>query len=345
VTSRFLGLLVLAAFACACRVERVSPRGEGDVAASSATPAGELWVYTSMYPALVDALDPLVRERFPKLTVHWFKGGSEKVANRLEAELAAGGTQADVLAVSDPFAYERLRRDGHWLRYASPDGLRRPASLIDLDGHYGAIRISTMVLAHRRGLADPPTSWRALADPKWRGAVAVGDPLASGTAFTWAVFLEHLHGTEFFTRLRENGAVVAGGNAAVQQKIESGEVQVGVLLLENVLFAQAKGSDLAFTLPEDGAVGIPGYAAVFRSSRNPVAAKAFVDLLLSAEGQRLMLDPGRMHAVDPRLPGPSGLAGLDDLLSRSLPWSPALLDSGVVRGQSVKSAFTRAFAQ
>lgn len=340
-----IGLLGLCALLAGCRVERVAPGGEGAGGGATDQPSGDLWVYTSIYRQVLDALDPVVARRLPQVRVHWFQAGSEKVASRLEAELAAGAPQADVLATSDPFLYERLRERGAFLRYASPDGLRIPRELIDLDGHYEAVRLSTMVIAHQADVKDPPESFRELADPRWRGEVALGDPLTSGTAFTWAVFMEGKYGADFFRALRANGAVVAGGNAAVQQRIEGGEAKAGVLLLENVLAARAKGAALGFRYPKDGAVVIPGDLAILKSSRNPRAAKAFVDLLLSPEGQEVIVRQGNMHAVDPRLPGPAGETGLDGLLARSQPWTPEALARGVGRGAEIKADFSQAFAK
>lgn len=332
-------LLALAA----CRIETVTPGGQ-QCAAVTETPAGELSVYSSMYPSVVDALKSLVAERLPQVQVRWFTGGSEKVAQRLEAEVASGGVRADVVAISDPFFYERLAEEGLWMRYASPDAQRTPRSLVDLNAHFTAIRVSTMVIAFKKGLESPPQSFTELLEPRWKGQVAVGDPLTSGTSFTWAVFMDHERGADVFAQLRANEAVVAGGNAAVQQKIESGEVKAGVLLLENVLIAQEKGSDLDFVYPSDGAVTIPGYAAILQSTRNPVAARAFYDLLLSPQGQEIMRQ-GRMHAVDPRLPGPGDEPGLESLLQHSKPWTESLLVRGAAQGGDVKKAFSQAFAR
>jgi iron(III) transport system substrate-binding protein len=338
----WVGLVLLLA---ACRIEAATPRGTAPAMAAEGAPSGELWVYTSAFPAVVDELEVLARQHLPQVSVRWFKAGSEKVASRIEGELAAGGIKCDVLAISDPFLVERYKREGLMLPYTSPAMLRLPRSLVDLDGNYAAIRVSTMVLAYRSGLKEPPRTFAELTEPKWRGKVALGDPIASGTAFTWVAFEDRAHGHAYFRALRQNGAVVAGGNAAVQARIESGEVQVGVLLLESVLAAQAKGSDLTFHYPDDGAVTIPGYAAIFKSTRNPGAAKAFYDLLLSPEGQSAMVRIGLLHAADPRQPGPAKEPGIDALLARSQPWSEQFLDLGVTHGAEIKSAFAEAFSQ
>jgi iron(III) transport system substrate-binding protein len=298
-----------------------------------------------MYRHVLDAFEPLLKEKLPQVQVHWYQAGSEKVASRLEAERAAGAVRADVIATSDPFFYERLAREGAFTRYASPNVLRVPRSLIEPDARYAAARLATMVLVHRKGAEAPPASFVDLASERWKGRVALGDPLTSGTAFTWAVFVQAKYGDGFFEKLRERGAFVAGGNAAVLQKVESGEADAGVLLLENALAARARGSPIEFVWPEDGAVVIPGPVAIFKTTRNPVAAKALVDVLLSPEGQRIIIEKGDMHAVDPRLPGPRGEPGLEPLMSRAQPWSPELIERGLTRGGDIKELFSRAFSK
>lgn len=341
---RRVPLLLLSALALsACRIESAAP-GQGAAIAATGAPAGEVWVYTSMYRHVLDALDPVIAQHLPNVAVHWFQAGSEKVASRLEAELAAGGTQCDVLLTSDPFLYQRYKKEGRWLRYVSPDGVRTPRALLDPDGNFQAVRLSTMVLVTRRG-AEAPASFAELADARFKGEVALGDPLTSGTAFTWAVAEERARGGAFFASLRANEARVAGGNAAVLQKLEGGEAKVGVLLLENALAARAKGSAVEVVWPSDGAIVIPGYAGIIATTRNATAAKALVDLLLSPKGQRLIAQLGDMHAVDPRVEGPRGEAGLEALLGKSQPWDEALLDYGLSDGARVKAAFSEAFSK
>jgi iron(III) transport system substrate-binding protein len=328
----------------ACRIETAAP-SDAPVAAHEGEPSGEVWIYTSMYRHVLDAFEPLLKEKLPRVQVHWYQAGSEKVASRLEAERAAGAVRADVLAISDPFLYERLAREGAFARYASPNVLRVPRSLLELDARYASARLATMVLVHRKGAQAPPASFAELASERWKGRAALGDPLTSGTAFTWAVFVHAKYGDGFFEKLRERGALVAGGNAAVLQKVESGEADVGVLLLENALAAQGRGSPISFVWPEDGAVVIPGPVAIFQTTRNPAAAKAVVDVMLSAEGQRIIVEKGDMHAVDPRLPGPRGEPGLEPLMARAQPWSPELIERGLTQGGAIKELFSRAFSR
>ena len=44
-------------------MERVAPGGEGAGTSDTDEPAGDLWVYTSMYRPMLDALDPVLGKR------------------------------------------------------------------------------------------------------------------------------------------------------------------------------------------------------------------------------------------------------------------------------------------
>lgn len=335
----WLTMLLLAA----CRIESAAPASNQGTVTDGA-PRGDLWVYTSMYRHVMDAFDPLLAERLPQVKVRWFQGGSEKVATKLEAEFAAGGSPCDVLMTSDPFLYRRLAHEGRLLKSVSPNGVRTSRTLVDLDGQWEAVRVSTMVMVHKAG-TDAPESFAALLEPTWKGEVVIGDPLTSGTAFTWAVAMERSFGADFFTKLRANGARVAGGNAAVLQKVEGGEAKVGVVLLENVLTAKARGSPVEEIWPSDGAVVIPGPLAILSTSRNVPAARAFADVVLSPEGQRLIRELGDMHSVDPRQPGPRTSPAIDALLTKSAAFDDAFLERGLTDGAALKARFSAAFSK
>ena len=90
---------------------------------------------------------------------------------------------------------------------------------------------------------------------------------------------------------------------------------------------------------------IPGHVATFKTARNPVAARAVIDVMLSPEGQKAIVEIGDMHAADPRLPGPRGEPPLEDLLKRGMPWSDAVLPEGVAQIPAMKQAFSEIFGR
>jgi iron(III) transport system substrate-binding protein len=315
--------LAVVAGASGCRVELGSPGAEARGAgACGGPPAGELWIYASVYQHVVDDLDKLLRQRLPGVEPRWFTGGSEKVIQRLDAELSAGGSRADLLLISDPFYFERLGQEGKLLPYVPPRALRVPRELVGTDGAWLTSRAAVMVLVYNTRLLDEaraPRGFRALLDPAWKGKLIMGDPLASGTFFTSIAVLHDAFGEAYFHGLRANQITSTGGNSAVIERVASGEYSAGMVLLENVLTSQRKGAPLAFVIPEEGAIIIPGPSAILAGSHNPIAAKAAMDVVYSEEGQALMVR-GDMYAADPGQPPPAGAPPWPVVSTGTLAW-------------------------
>lgn len=330
---RLFAAVAVAVLCCACRIEIGAPTTttNGTNANPSTGPRGKIVLYTSVYREVVDGLTALAKTELPDVELVVFQGGSEKVAARLDADLAGGRAGADVLLVSDPFLYRRLKHDGQLLPWASPRATPIDRRLVDVDNAFVAARVSTMVVAFHREkttAAEVPRSFSALLlDPAAPAKdVALGDPLSSGTSFMTLVALGH-GDVSFVGRLRKGGASIAGGNSVVLQKVLSGERKYGVVLLENVLAARARGEPIAFVVPDDGAVVIAGDVAILKDTQNRDAARAVVDLLLSPAGQELLRGPqGNMHAVDPRLAPPADDVPTLAALLDARPPDPVLLE-------------------
>lgn len=317
----------------ACRVELGDAAAPDVDCAPDQAPAGEVWIYTSLYPHVAQGLEALIRERHPALDPHVFQAGSEKVAQRAEAEWAAGSSPACVLLTSDPFWYVQLDARGLLRPYVPARALRVDRGLVDPDGAWITVRRSLVVLGVRDDVAAPPTSFAELAEPRWRGQVSAGDPLASGTMFTWLTFLAAGEGGwDLVDRIEQNGLVAAGGGSAVRERVDSGERPVGVLLLENLLAAESTRARVVF--PTDGAVVVPGPVAIPTSCKNPRAAEQIVDLLLSPDGQAL-LTRGAMYGAFAETPPPAGAPPLEALATR--PWPPGFVEQAAADAADAKA--------
>ena len=329
-------LVILTLLAGGCRVE-LGARGEADSTSGDRT----VHVYTSIYQDVVDAIEPALDARLaktaPGVRVEWFSSGSEKVAARLDAELAAGGSPCDVLVTSDPGYYAKLKADGRLVPYVSPAALRQPRAFVDPDGDWAASRLSTMVIGlspAESKRADRPTAFRDLAKPGTR--VSIGDPLSSGTNFTTVSTLSDRFGWDFYRALKSKGTIASGGSPAVIQRLESGESDAGIVLLENLLLANGGGNGLGIVIPSDGAVIIPGPIALMTHARHSEAARAVYDAMLSDEVQAVIVGVGKMHSPDPSIAPPPGVPPLESLL-------PAALPSAKQSPDVVKSTFDGIF--
>ena len=83
---------------------------------------GELMVYTSIYPDIIDNMcKPSLAKAFPEMKVNWFQGGTEKVVTKITGEIKAKKIGADVLMVADPSYYLKLDDQKLLLPYKSKE--------------------------------------------------------------------------------------------------------------------------------------------------------------------------------------------------------------------------------
>ena len=261
---------------------------------------GEIMVYTSIYPDIIDNMcKPNVAKAFPEMKVNWFQGGTEKVVTKITGEIKAKKIGADVLMVADPSYYLKLEDQKLLLPYKS----KEEKNLINdkaADGAWYAVRVCNMIIAYNADklkAEDAPKNWTDLTDPKWKGKIAMPNPMLSGTAYVAVGALADKYGWEYFDKLKANGLRVEEGNSAIQNKLLTGEYAAAMILEENILkLANVKKEPLKVIYPKDGVVQVPSPIAIFNTTKNPEGAKALVDWWLSKEGQQAVVK-GWMHSV------------------------------------------------
>ncbi|MGM9570034.1 MAG: ABC transporter substrate-binding protein [Phascolarctobacterium sp.] len=261
---------------------------------------GEIMVYTSIYPDIIDNMcKPNVAKAFPEMKVNWFQGGTEKVVTKITGEIKAKKIGADVLMVADPSYYLKLEDQKLLLPYKS----KEEKNLINdkaADGSWYAVRVCNMIIAYNADklkAEDAPKNWTDLTDPKWKGKIAMPNPMLSGTAYVAVGALADKYGWEYFDKLKANGLRVEEGNSAIQNKLLTGEYAAAMILEENILkLANTKKEPLKVIYPKDGVVQVPSPIAIFNTTKNPEGAKALVDWWLSKEGQQAVVK-GWMHSV------------------------------------------------
>ena len=270
---------------------------------------GELMVYTSIYPDIIDNMcKPNVAKAFPEMKVNWFQGGTEKVVTKITGEIKAKKIGADVLMVADPSYYLKLEDQKLLLPYKS----KEEKNLINdkaADGAWYAVRVCNMIIAYNADklkAEDAPKNWTDLTDPKWKGKIAMPNPMLSGTAYVAVGALADKYGWEYFDKLKANGLRVEEGNSAIQNKLLTGEYAAAMILEENILkLANTKKEPLKVIYPKDGVVQVPSPIAIFNTTKNPEGAKALVDWWLSKEGQQAVVK-GWMHSVRGDIKEPIG---------------------------------------
>ena len=261
-------------------------------------PTGKLTLYTSQPERDAAQTVAAFKRVYPGVDVDVFRSGTTEVMGKLAAEFSAGAPKADVLLLADAATMEALKKDGRLQAYpqAKVDGL--DAGTYDADRTYFGSKLITTGIAVNTAAKTRPASWADLAKPEYKGQIAMPSPLYSGAA---AIMLGTMTsrpdlGWTYFEKLKAADAVAVRGNGAVVTAVANGEKAYGVLVDFMAFNAKAKGSPIDFVFPAEGLPAVTEPVAILKTTQNPAAARAFVDFILSDEGQKLAVAMGYIPA-------------------------------------------------
>lgn len=305
-----------------------------------------VYVYTSLYPDVIEAIKPAVDAQLakaaPGMRVEWVQGGSSRIRRKLDRELVhRRGSPAEILLTSDPSHYAELAAAGRLLPYVSPVAANLPAEARAADHAWVTARYSVMVIGVVPG-ATKVASFEDLSGKKLKeGGLSIGDPDFSGTNLVTVARLSGRLGWDYYETLKTRGVVVAGSNSMVMERLETGTTDAGVVLLENVLAAKARKAKVEPVFPKDGAIVVPGPIALLKRAEKSRGAKAVYDAILSPDVQKIFVEKGFLYAADPKHAPPEDAPKFDKLLkgaSLATVFEP-------IDAAAVKSKFASLFAR
>ncbi|MGH9161740.1 MAG: extracellular solute-binding protein [Vicinamibacteraceae bacterium] len=256
---------------------------------------------------------------------------STGLANRLLAEQAR--PQADVFWSNEPVRTLVLKRRGVLAPYRSPSAKGVPAALVDPEGYWTGFSARMRVIAYNTTLVKPeeaPQSVFELADPTWRGQVAIADPRFGSTSFHVAA-LYAIAGDQkmddFFRRLKANGVRVVDGNSVVRDLVARGDIKVGLTDTDDVNVAIEDGQPVAMVLPDKDGLGVPvmpNMVSLVANGPHPDEGRRLIDYLLSADVERQL---ARSEAVQIPLhvgvEGPKNIPAIDTFKPMTLDYAKA----------------------
>ena len=302
----------------------------------------EIWIYTSLYKDTIADLKPLLEKDFPGVTVQFYQAGSEEIAAKVNAEILAGGTKADILISSDRFWYEEMAAYEKLEAYNTERVKQIPSQFRHKDGLYNTLSIPVMVLAYNGetySSKTAPKTFKEMIDGKWNGKFSTGSPLASGTNFTTVAFLSKTYGWDFFKKLQNNGTISEGGNSAVLRRIQSKERPVGWVLLENLLRFQGKDKRLKTVFPQDGVVIHNNVLALTRKKGDRSKVKAIADWMFDKKGQDIMVK-SYMYSPFVDHAAPKGAPPFKEIQKKAFPWTTDFVSYVVNNREKIKEDFS-----
>ena len=258
--------------------------------------AHALTVYTAGPGSLAKSLaSGFEQQTGVKVTV--FQATTGKVMARLEAEQA--NPQADVLISASWDTAEDLHQRGWLLPFASANADQVPANLKSAD--YIAQGVSALGIVWNSKSGTPePKEWRDLTQPAFKDKVTTPDPALSGASLDLLIGLQNSMGDQawqLFDDLKKNGMVVSGPNAQAVTPVMQGAKAAVFGAVDYVSYGNiSQGESLKVIFPASGTVIAPRPMMILKSSQHADDAKAFVDYVLSPEGQAMVADAWLMPA-------------------------------------------------
>lgn len=215
----------------------------------------------------------------------------------------AGNNTSDLFWVSAPDAFDVLK-DGRLLQKFQPDASGIPDRIgefpiNDPDGYFHGFAASGYGIMYNtrylRAMKLPaPREWHDLTQPVYYGHVGMSSPSRSGTThLTVEVILQGEGWDEGWGLIKEmagNFKTITERSFGVPDGVNSGEFGIGIVIDYFAYTSKASGFPVEFVYPQETAL-VPANVGVVKNAPHPEAAGAFIDFLLSDQGQEILFDP------------------------------------------------------
>ena len=256
---------------------------------------------------------------------------STGLANRILAEQAR--PQVDVFWSNEPVRTLVLKSRHVLAPYRSPNAEGIPTVLRDPEGYWTGFSARMRVIAYNTKsvrAADAPQSVLELADPRWKGQVAIADPRFGSTSFHVAALYAVLgdeKADDFFHRLKANAVRIADGNSVVRDLVVRGEVKVGLTDTDDVNVALEAGQPIGMVLPDRDGIGVPvmpNMVSLIREAPHTDEGKRLIDYLLSSEVERMLAESEAVQIpLHEGIPGPKNMPVITSFKPMTLDYSKA----------------------
>jgi iron(III) transport system substrate-binding protein len=256
---------------------------------------------------------------------------STGLANRLLAE--KNRPQADVFWSNEPVRTLVLKSRDVLASYRSPSAEGIPAAVVDPDGYWTGFSARIRVIAYNTTLVSPdeaPASVFDLADPKWKGQVAMADPRFGSTSFHVAALYAQVGDgkvDDFFRTLKAHQVRIVDSNSVVRDLVARGEVKVGLTDTDDVNVAIENGQPVAMVLPDKDGLGVPvmpNMVSLIANGPHPEEGRKLIDYLLSPEVERqLAQSEAGQIPLHVGVPGPKNIPAIETFKPMTLDYSKA----------------------
>ncbi len=315
-------MLLLALVVSACgTAQEPAPTEPASPVVEEAGVSGDLVIYSGRSEALIQPVIDAFKAKYPDVNVLLKAGSNSELANALIEEKA--NPQADVFITTELFTVQSLTGEGVFQSYVPAGAEQLPAEFLGTDHLWTGLTRRVRVIIYNKDLVSEdelPTSIFDLTDPKWQGQIAAAGSTNGGMQAQIAAMRQLLGDEateEWLTGLIANEVTFFGGHTDVRKAVGAGEFKLGLVNHYYYHLQLAETGNVGVIFPDqgEGQVGLfsnATAAAVVNGAQHVDAAQAFLDFLVSADGQKLFAEQNYEY---PLLPGVAIKDGMQPLES------------------------------
>jgi iron(III) transport system substrate-binding protein len=253
-------------------------------------------VYTSANSDVAEGLAGAFQDAYG-LDVALYRANTEAVAERITEE-ARANFHGDDVAELDGVALFNLNRESLLVDY-TPDGVSQLVPGADRAG-WTVTEFRKFVVSwntNRVPAGEQPRSWEDLADPKWKGKLAMefGDFEWYGTLRDYWINeggKSEAEADRLFEQMGRN-AVVLTGHTLMTELLAAGEFDVAATTFSTTVDElRKKGAPIARLPAVEPVIVRTNGVALVRGARHPAAALLYLEWLIGP-GQKIAADLGR----------------------------------------------------
>jgi iron(III) transport system substrate-binding protein len=293
--------------------------GTGGSEASGKTKAAAGGQSVEFY-ANITGVNSLMKDFTAKsgIKANYTRISSTKILSTDFTEFDAGKLMADVIQAPMP-VMDQLAAHGVLAKYTPPAAAGYPAwakaeenkGITQFGIEYVAIVYNTKLVKP----ADVPTSYKDLADPKWKNKIVMADPSIHPSTISWLVALKDnaFNGNEaqwlaFLKGLAANKPMFVKSFGPTPAPIESGEKAIGISMPKYIITKAPAPLAYAQINP---IMGSPRGIGISSKAPHMEAAKKFMDYWLGKDAAGLLASKVGEYVVAPGVYPP--VPGIDKL--------------------------------
>ena len=271
----------------------------------SARADAEVVLYSSLNNEQIVTLVEAFRKKYPSIKPSFYRGTSERVLQRAFTEAKAGRFAVDVVT-SAGFQVQLMKDSGLTQRFIPPEASLYEEGFKDPDGHWVNVHSLLNSMAYNTQLVRPneaPKRYEDLLAPRWKGRLGVNlqDP-------EWYVSLQRRWGKDkarnFLKALAAQQPGVRDGHNITAQLLAAGEFHAVTNTYAHIAARiKNQGGPVQYVFDEP-VITYVHPIALAKAAPHPNAGKLLISFILSAEGQRMLRDQGRIPShrdIDPQV--------------------------------------------